>query len=159
MLARGDRDRCDGQHIASRDCQTNCGTLLKSTVVTGNEPFQTASKAFVRVRGAVFTVVVPSGERRCIKVRFTAGATCRGNSGNEACFIRVVAGDEEMHPRAGANQGFGGRTFQPTGFAYQWVGRFGPGEHVVQIQVRTLNIPEFITVGVDDWTMDVEVLN
>ena len=31
--------------------------------------------------------------------------------------------------------------------------------HVIQIQVRTLDLPETVTLGIKDWTMDVEVLN
>ena len=50
---------------------------VSSSVVTDNQGFRTTSKDFVRIRGAIFTVRVPDGETRCVKVRFTAGATCR----------------------------------------------------------------------------------
>jgi hypothetical protein len=139
--------------------RTDCGTPIQSSIVTGNEPFITTSKSFVRIRGAVFTVVVPSGQRRCVKVRFTAGAICRAVGDNPACFIRIAAEGEQMHPQAGAKQGFSGQPFNPGGLGYQWVRQFGPGSHVIQIQVRTDNVAEAITVAVNDWTMDVEVLN
>ncbi len=139
--------------------RTDCGTPIRSSVVTGNEPFQTTSKSFIRIRGAVLTVTVPSGQRRCVKVRFTAGAICQAVGGNPACFIRIAAEGEQMHPQAGANQGFSGQPFNPGGLGYQWVRQFGPGSHLIQIQVRTDNVPEVITVAVNDWTMDVEVLN
>jgi hypothetical protein len=139
--------------------RTDCGTPIRSSVVTGNEPFQTTSKSFIRIRGAVLTVTVPSGQRRCVKVRFTAGAICRAASGNQACFIRAVAEHEQMHPEAGFDQGFTGPPFTPVGISYQWVRELGAGSHLIQIQVRTDNVPEVIIVGVNDWTMDVEVLN
>ena len=138
---------------------TACGGPIQSTVITGNELFETTSKDFVRIRGAVLTVTVPFAQTRCVKVRFTGGVTCKGTSGNEACFIRASAGGEEMHPKAGSNQGLSGRFLRPTGLGFQWVGRLAGGQHVIQIQVRTLDVPENITVGINDWTMDVEVLN
>jgi hypothetical protein len=138
---------------------TNCGTPIQSTVITGDQPFQTTSKEFIRIRGAVFVVHVPAGQRRCVKVRFTAGAICRAVGDNPACFIRIAAEGEQMHPQAGANQGFSGQPFNPGGLGYQWVRQFGPGSHLIQIQVRTDNVPEVITVAVNDWTMDVETLN
>jgi hypothetical protein len=138
---------------------TGCGAPIRSAVITGNELFQTTSTSFVRIRGAVHTVTVPSGQTRCVKVRFTAGVTCRGTSGNEACFIRALAGEDEMRPQPDGNQGLSGRLLRPTGLGFQWVRRLGDGEHVIQIRVRALNAPETITVGINDWTMDVEVLN
>jgi hypothetical protein len=138
---------------------TNCGTPIQSSVMTGNEPFKTTSKEFIRIRGAVFIVDVPAGQRRCVKVRFTAGAICRAVGGNPACFIRIAAEGTQMHPQAGPNQGFSGQPFNPGGLGYQWVQRFGPGSHLIQIQVRTDNVPETIVLAVNDWTMDVEVLN
>ena len=138
---------------------TNCGAPIQSSVVTGNELFETTSKSFVRIRGAVLTVVVPPGQARCVKVRFTGGVTCKGSSGNEVCLIRARAGDAELRPEAGANQGLSGRLLRPTGLGFQWVGRLGQGQHVIQIQVRTLDLPETVTLGINDWTMDVEVLN
>ncbi len=37
--------------------------------------------------------------------------------------------------------------------------RLSAGQYVIQVQVRSVNVPETITVGIDDWMMDVEVLN
>ena len=138
---------------------TTCGAPIQSSVVTENELFETTSRSFVRIRGAVLTVAVPSGQTRCVKVRFTGGVTCKGGTGNEACFIRARAGGEELHPEGGGNQGLSGRLLRPTGLEFQWVGRLGEGQHVIQIQVRTLDLPETVTLGINDWTMDVEVLN
>ena len=138
---------------------TNCGAPIQSSVATGNELFETTSRSFVRVRGAIFFVTVPSGQTRCVKVRFTGGVTCKGNNGNEVCFIRALAAGQEMHPHAGGNQGLSGRLLRPTGLGYQWVTRLGEGQHVIQIQVRALDLPEPVTVGINDWTLDVEVLN
>jgi hypothetical protein len=139
--------------------QLDCGAPIQSSVITGNDLFETTSKLFVRVRGAVLTMTVPAGQTRCVKLRFTAGVTCRGSSGTEACFIRAVVDSDEMRPQPGGNQGLSGRLLRPTGLAYEWVKRLSEGQHVIQIQVRTLNVPENITVGINDWTMDVEVLN
>jgi hypothetical protein len=141
--------------------QTNCGTPIQSIVPTSNELFQTTSKSFIRLRGAVATVKVPAGQRRCVKVRFTASATCRASVGFGTCFIRALADGEQLHPRTNGNQTFfGSTTAEPTGIGYQWIGRLDGGDHVIQIQLRTDNVPNLtIVAGVDDWTMDVEVLN
>ena len=138
---------------------TNCGAPMQSSVMTGNELFETTSKSFMRIRGAVLTVTVPFGQTRCVKVRFTGRVTCKGSGGNEFCLIRALAGNEELHPEGGGNQGLSGRLLRPTGLGFQWVRRLGEGQHVVQIRVRTLDLPETVTLGINDWTMDVEVLN
>ena len=138
---------------------TNCGAPIQSSVVTGNELFETTSRSFVRIRGAVVPLTVPPAQTRCVKVRFTGGVTCKGGSGNEVCFIRARAGGQDLHPGSGANQGLSGRLLRPTGLGFQWVGRLGEGQHIIQIQVRSHDVPETITVGVNDWAMDVEVLN
>ena len=138
---------------------TNCGAPIQSSIITRNELFETSSTNFVRIRGAVSTVTVPAGQTRCVKVRFTGGVTCKGGSGNEVCFIRALAGGEEMHPQANGNQGLSGRLMRPTGLGFQWVRRLGAGQHIIHIQVRTLDLPETVTLGINDWMMDVEVLN
>jgi len=138
---------------------TNCGAPIQSTVATGNQPFATNSNSFVRIRGAVLTVTVPSGQTRCVKVRFTAGVTCRGGTGNEVCFIRALAGDEELRPVGGGNQGLSGRLLRSTGLGFQWARRLSEGQHVIQIQVRAFDLPETVTVGINDWMLDVEMLN
>jgi hypothetical protein len=138
---------------------TNCGAPIQSSVATGNELFETTSRSFVRIRGAVHIVTIPLGQTRCVKVRFTGGVTCKGSSGNEVCFIRARAGGEELFPDAGSDQRLSGRLLRTTGLGFQWVGRLGEGQHVIQIQVRSHDVPETITVGINDWTMDVEVLN
>jgi hypothetical protein len=137
----------------------NCGAPIRSTVVTGNETFETTSRTFIRLRGAVATVTVPAGQTLCVKVRFTAGVTCKGSSGNEACFIRAVVDDNEMNPQPSGNQGLSGRLLRPVGLGYQWMRSLNEGQHVIQIRVRALDVPETITVGINDWMMDVEVLN
>ena len=146
--------------IAQADLlQTTCGTPIESRIITASDPFQTTSKTFVRLHGAALTVVVPVGQQRCIKVRFTGGVTCKAASGNQSCFIRALLAGNEMNPQGVGKQGLGGALLQPTGLGYQWVKRIGEGQHVIQIQVRSVNVPETVTLGVDDWTMDVEVLN
>ena len=145
--------------IAQADLlQTSCGAPIESRIITASDPFQTTSKTFVRLHGAALTVVVPVGQQRCIKVRFTGGVTCKAPSGNQSCFIRALAAGSEMDPQ-GREQALGGELLQPTGLGFQWIKRMGPGQHVIQIQVRSVNVPETITVGIDDWMMDVEVLN
>jgi hypothetical protein len=138
---------------------TSCFAPIESRVLTGNDLFQTTSKTFVRVHGAALTVVVPATLTRCIKVRFTGGVTCKAPSGTETCFIRALADGVEMNPQGAGQQALSGELLQPTGLGFQWVKRLGPGQHVIQIQVRSVNVPESITVGVNDWMMDVEVLN
>jgi hypothetical protein len=137
----------------------NCGVPILSKVVTGNDLFETTSRTFTRLRGAVVTVTVPAGQTLCVKVRFTAGVTCKGSSGNEACFIRALADNSEMNPQPSGNQALGGRLERPIGLGYQWLRFLNEGQHVIQIQMRALDAPEIITVGVNDWMMDVEVLN
>lgn len=135
--------------------QINCGAPVESKVLTSNTPFQTVSKTFVRIHGAALTVRIPRGQRRCVKVRFTGIATCTSSFNNQACFVRALGEHITLFPQAGTRQSFGGPPLQPTTVAYQWVGQAGPGDHIVQIQLRT-DVGAGIKVSVDDWTMDVE---
>lgn len=137
--------------------RVDCGAPVQSIVLMDDKTFETTRTAFTRVPNAIMEVIVPAEATRCIKVRFIATVVCRGGSGSERCFIRAVADGLEMEPKGGGGDRiFSGRQFEGTGGAYQWTGRFGAGTHRLQIQVRSDG--QFTTVGVDDWTMDVEIL-
>jgi hypothetical protein len=146
-----------GSHAAS--LKTTCGALVQNIVITQNSKFETTSTTFVRVpKAALFvTVPAPASTTRCIKVRFTVGATCIGVSGSERCFIRALANGAEMNPTANGNQLLAGRQFFAAGNAYQWISRLGVGAHEIEIQIRR-DASESTTVAVDNWAMDIEIL-
>src|SRR5205085_9103085 len=68
-----------------------CGAPIRSIVKTeDNGKFATNSTAYVAVPGASATITVPTGETRCVKVRFSATVTCSETAANDWCSIRSV---------------------------------------------------------------------
>jgi hypothetical protein len=132
--------------------KTSCGRVIQKTVISNDAstPFQTTSSAAVRVPGAAQNVTVPSGDTRCIKVTFSGGMSCQGNGDNANCFIRARADTTNLSP--GQISGNDMRN------VYQWVGELGAGTHPVQIQIWRTSINAGALARVDDWVMDVEVL-
>lgn len=141
-----------GQSQAAQ-VKTSCGPVVQKTVISNDAstPFQTMSSTAVRVPGAVQNVNVPTGDTRCIKVTFSGGMSCQGNGDNANCFIRARAGATNLNP--GQISGNDMRN------VYQWIGRFAAGTHAVQIQIWRTSINAGALARVDDWVMDVEVLD
>src|SRR5437868_8986049 len=66
-----------------------CGKPVRSVVKEAfNLSFTTTSTTFVDLTGASTTVNVPAGEFRCVKVRFSAAASCAGSG--KSCLIRAL---------------------------------------------------------------------
>jgi hypothetical protein len=136
----------------------DCGSLVENKVVTRNNLFETTATTFTAVPAAFVDITIPAATTRCVKLRFNAGVTCKGGSGSEVCYVRGLVNGAVMNPAGGSRQGMTGRAFGPTGVSFTWVNRLGAGTHRLTIEVRT-DPSTATTVGVDDWTMDVEVLN
>ena len=131
-----------------------CGPSLRSVVKTDrNAAFRTSSTSFVNVTGARVRVRVPADQTRCVKVRFSAATACL----RTACNVRVV--------------GTGSASFEPSSdvsFAYEddsgaqvrsfeWVKRLDPGAHTVHVQARVLNQGFGASLGIESWTLHVEI--
>ena len=131
--------------------KVSCGTVLQKVVVSQSSmtTFETMSTTPVRIPGALHNVTIPSGSR-CIKVTFSGGMSCQGNGGNATCYIRARAGSLDLNP--GAISGPEMRS------SYQWARRVTAGTHVVQIQIWRIAQNSGALIHVDDWTMDIEVL-
>jgi hypothetical protein len=135
---------------------TTCGPSQTSTVRTQNAPTTTRATAWATLPGASTQVNVPMGQTRCVKVLFTGETACTPNAGvPDFCYIRALADGVEMDPQGGGFQVLDSEDPGAGARAYEWVGRLGPGNHVITIEWRVFN-PATI-YWLDDWTFDVEV--
>ena len=129
-----------------------CGAPIKSTVKRMiNNSFTTTSTAFVNVPGAGVTVNVPAGQTRCVRVRFSAVASCSGAGG---CYIQVHDSLSPFH--FGPNASFA--TGQPASAArsYEWVGRLDAGSHPIRIQAA---VNTGVTFDIIQWILAVDTAN
>jgi hypothetical protein len=131
---------------------TTCGPLLKSVSKTNIQFFSSSSELPVNIPGGV-TVKVPSGETRCIRVRFSAVANCPNS-----CFIRAIAGTNELNPAWVSNplRFSSDATGDGTAHSFEWVERVGTGEYVVKISFQTGNSSFVADIG--PYTLTVETL-
>lgn len=137
---------------------TVCGPVLTNIVRTENAASVISSVAFVNLPGAVAGYTVPAGASRCIKVLFTGEAACRGPAAvGDFCFVRALDNGVEIPPQGGGAQVFLSEDPTENAHAYEWVARFGPGNHTVVIQRRVGNAATGFLL--DDWTFDLEVHN
>jgi hypothetical protein len=137
---------------------TACGPLVTNIVRTENAASVINAVAFVNLPGAIAGYTVPAGTSRCIKVLFTGEAACRGPAAvSDFCFIRALDNGVEISPQGASNQVFLSEDATANAHAYEWVGRFGPGNHTVVIQRRVGNLGTGFLL--DDWTFDLEIHN
>jgi hypothetical protein len=134
---------------------TRCGSHISSLVKTQIAQSSAQSTFFATVPGAVLSFSVPAGQTRCIKVLFTAQASCRATGANDTCFIRATDNGAELHPHGQGEQIFVTEDSTPGGHAYEWVGRVGAGSHTVRIE-RRVQAPA-TTFVLDNWTFDLSV--
>ena len=132
----------------------SCGPAIASFVRTENSASTSNVVGFNLVPGAATSFVVPAGTSQCVKVLFTAKASCRGSSTFDFCYIRATLNGIEMLP-----QSIGARTFvsednTENAHAYQWVRRVGAGLYTARIERRVGTISTSFLL--DDWTFDVQ---
>lgn len=133
-----------------------CGAVVSSTIRTQNERSNPllSSETFVPVPGAAVDVVVPSGESRCIKVRFTAEAACYGGDSNY-CYVRALRSGVPLPPNGSDTQALVSRAPFAGGYTHDWVTRAGAGTHRIVLQGRTSE--STTQFDLDDWSFEVEV--
>jgi len=130
-----------------------CGGDINTIVRTENAATATFNSGFLTF--ASTTVSVPSGSTRCIKVLFTAEATCSGTAGTDFCYVRALDNGVEMSPQGAGFQTLVSEDTSANGHAYEWITRAGAGTHVISMQRRSgTSSTRFF---MDDWTFDVTV--
>lgn len=134
----------------------SCGTPGANVVRSESSSLETSSTNFASVPGASATVAVPAGQTRCIKVVFTGEAACGGSGGTDFCYIRALDNGNEMDPRGDAQRAFVSEDSSAEAHAYEWIRRVGAGNHTIVVQGRVASSNS--TFFLDDWTLDVQVL-
>lgn len=131
-----------------------CGAPISSTVKTELITFSTASTSFVNVPGASTTVSIPSGGTRCVKVRFSATASCSTTGSLDECVIRVSEPGIAFDPNT---NGINFIEEQPgeAAHSFEWVKILGAGSHTITVEAGVAASPTNFSIG--EWTMDVEV--
>jgi hypothetical protein len=133
-----------------------CGAPINSVLRLEPVASSTSSVAFVNLVNV--NIGVPAGTTRCIKVVFTAEASCRGpTSIVDNCIVRALDNGVEMNPQGGGALVLLSEDGTANGHAYEWVSRAGAGNHNIVIQRRVTNAATVFTV--DDWTFDVQLHN
>ena len=100
-------------------------------------------------------VVVPDGQSRCIKVRFTAESACEGPGAADFCYVRALIDGVPMDPNGGGFQALDSEDGTASAHAYEWVKRVGEGPHTVRIERRVGNAATMFWA--DDWTFDTSI--
>jgi hypothetical protein len=144
VAAAGVLIMADGAAIAQRDgappigqaatplVTTACGPLIASVIKTQNDYDNTVSPAFSVIPGAETIVIVPPGKNYCVRVKFTAEASCLGY-----CYVLAVIGGTQMNPAGSISHALASNDVSAAAHSFEWVLRRGPGTHVVRIFWRT----------------------
>jgi hypothetical protein len=130
-----------------------CGAPIGSTVKQGVDVQQGISSVntYVNVTGAAIKVNVPTGQTRCVRVRFSAIVLCDPPTAIDRCYVKVT---ENLSPllwdpaiAIAANEAGGAHS-------YEWAVRLSEGSHVIRMQATKNAGVTFIIVH---WTMAVDV--
>jgi hypothetical protein len=131
-----------------------CGASIGSDVKTETTLFNTQSKNFVNVPGASVTVTVPSGQTRCVKVRFSVEGRCSLTGSTDACFIRVNAtGAGLLDPAVNGIQ-FISEKDNNAAYSFQWVKALTAGTYTIKVEAAVQHAATNFTLAA--WTLDVE---
>jgi hypothetical protein len=134
---------------------TQCGQSLTDTVVTNNRPNTTAYYAgFQAVPGETVNINVPA--QRCVKVLYTAEASCGPSAAQDICYLQAMIDGVPMDPYGNGFQAFASESPTAAAHADEWIKRVPAGNHQVQIQWRVSGPTTLFRL--DDRTLDVQVL-
>jgi hypothetical protein len=131
-----------------------CGASIKTIARTNVDLFNTTSETPVRITGTGASFSVPAGDPQCVRIRFSAIASCPN-----ACFLRAILdNNDELEPAWGANPlRFSHDAVNGgTAHSFEWVALVGPGSHSVHIQMQTGNT--CCTASIGPWTMMVDLM-
>ena len=157
-IARNGAIRPDGS-AGSSDATASqlmftCQSHIRSIVRTENAASTTTSTAFNNLPGASTTITVPEGSTRCVKVVFTAEASCEETGSADFCYVRAVVNGVAMEP-IDSFQAFVSESTTASGHAAEWIKRLAAGTHTIVIQRRVGSAST--PFRLDDWTFDVQV--
>lgn len=117
-----------------------------------NDEFATSSSTYVPIPGAVIGINVPSGQTRCIRVRFSTSSSCAATNATDHCYIKVLAAYES-----------GAYPFDPVAVftsipyasanSFEWISRLGAGAYKIRAQAATNNVAFTLA----NWTFTVDV--
>ena len=132
-----------------------CGAPISSIVKTEIAAFTTGSTSFVNVPGASAKVTVPAGATRCVKVRFSAEASCSQTGVFDLCALRVVVPGVVTFdpPINGVNFVVENNNLEARSF--EWVKILEAGVHTVVVQAGVQVAGTTFSIPI--WTLDVEV--
>lgn len=134
----------------------NCNATVESLVGTSASAQVITSSTFVDLfRSQVtFPTAIPAD---CAVLTFNATSACKGTSGGDQCYIRLLDNGVEMLPRTGARRVFDSNSSQA---AHTVIGvRRGlfTGTHTFTVQGRVgANGTKFL---IDDWLVKIDVLS
>lgn len=131
----------------------DCGALIQTRSRTFyNDSFTTSSSTYVAIPGAVIGINVPSGQTRCVRVKFSSSATCAVTNSIQGCYIRVLgvsdAGAYTFDPAAGFAAGT-----NYSAHSFEWIGRLSAGAYKIRVQAAANDIA--FTLG--NWVFIVDV--
>jgi hypothetical protein len=145
---------------------TTCGSTISTVFLTQNMAASYTNTSFATLPGAKFTVTVPAGQTRCVKLAFTADAACIFGSPSFGylCYVRATyekAGTSitEMSPAGAGLQVLaasdeGGKA---SAHGYTWIKKLGAGTYTIRIQTKgSASAPTFF---LDEWTAELSVMN
>jgi hypothetical protein len=150
-LATGIITLAGGSSLAEAATREDCGTPIKSIVRTEKSAWSTTSQTYKDIYGTTMNLVIPAGASQCVKVRFSAPATCS----EEKCFVRAIATNTTLDPgqvpftmNSGAAQTAGT-------YSFEWVKRLNPGTYQLRMQGAVQVSGDIFTMGVR--TIHVEI--
>jgi hypothetical protein len=131
---------------------TQCGASIRSFTKTNIDFFSSSSESPVNITGASANVIVPAGQTRCVRVRFSAVANCPNS-----CFLRAFANSNELNPSWVVNPLRFSNDLMNSGTAhsFEWAERLGPGTYLVRISFQTGNTISAANIGPYATTVEV----
>lgn len=143
--------------VAGQVQRVTCGPQQQSIVTTNSLQVTTNSVAWAPSPALTTSFQLPAGGDRCVKVLLTAETSCTGLAGapNDYCYVQALLDGVPMDPNGLNFQAIDSEDASGDGHAFEWVGKAGPGNHVVTLERRVDNAATVFTT--DDLTFDVQL--
>jgi hypothetical protein len=134
----------------------NCGPTIRNLAKTNYPNMTTSATTFTNIPQAAVTVNVPSGEQRCVKIRFSAFARCYHAGGGpiiDNCYIRMIVEGSSL-PAPPVN-GFSFASEDLIVHSFEWIKMLDPGSHIIRPQTMVGNAATTFHIG--SWVLSVDV--
>jgi hypothetical protein len=125
--------------------------LSQSVRFTEDADFIASTSTFGNVVGANASVVVPTGETRCLKLRFDAAMLCSQLGSADHCYVQVTD-SESAFPLAPGGVSLASESASTHGF--EWAAILSPGSHSIHVQARSDPGGTFL---ITKWVLEAEV--